>query len=316
MPISVTCQCGKFYSLKDEFAGQLVTCPSCGVNFQVGNPQPYSQPPVVPGYGLPGAPPRYQQPVQQFTGDPAFNRNKFLLNQKMLTINEKYVVCDENGNPILYIERPAHLLRNLGAVLAGVVGGALVAAFFILLASMLPESIQFIPGVLAPVGFITVLLVLIILLQQKRHVTVYRDESKQSPLLTIFQDKKFELIAATFTIRDAQGVELARLRKNYLYNLFRKQWECYAPDGRVICKAKEDSIILSLLRRLIGPLFGILRTNFIFLQGETENVIGEFNRKFTIQDCYVLDMSADYQQTLDRRLAVAMGVMLDTGERR
>jgi hypothetical protein len=31
---------------------------------------------------------------------------------------------------------------------------------------------------------------------------------------------------------------------------------------------------------------------------------------------YVLDMSADPQHLMDRRIALALGVMLDTGERR
>jgi hypothetical protein len=45
-------------------------------------------------------------------------------------------------------------------------------------------------------------------------------------------------------------------------------------------------------------------------------VIGEFNRKFTILDRYVLDLTADPGRNLDRRIALALGVMLDTGERR
>ena len=83
--------------------------------------------------------------------------------------------------------------------------------------------------------------------------------------------------------------------------------------------AKEDSIILSLLRRTIGGIEIIgafLRTNFIILEGSTENVIGEFNRKFTLLDRYVLDLSADHNRYLDRRVALALGIMLDTGERR
>jgi hypothetical protein len=45
-------------------------------------------------------------------------------------------------------------------------------------------------------------------------------------------------------------------------------------------------------------------------------VVGEFNRKFTLLDRYVLDLTRDSARALDRRVAVAMGVMLDTGERR
>jgi hypothetical protein len=69
-----------------------------------------------------------------------------------------------------------------------------------------------------------------------------------------------------------------------------------------------------MLRRLLGPLFGLLRTNFVYLRGD--QMIGEFNRKMTLLDRYVLDMSADRNRHLDRRVALAVGVMLDTGERR
>jgi len=109
---------------------------------------------------------------------------------------------------------------------------------------------------------------------------------------------------------------LATFRKNYLHNFLRRKWQAMAPDGSLICVAKEDSIILSLLRRFLGPMFGLLRTNFIICASNTEDVMGEFNRKFTIADRYVLDLTADQDRYLDRRIALALGVMLDTGERR
>ena len=48
--------------------------------------------------------------------DPAFDRDVFLLRQQMLRISEKYDVCDEQGQKIVYVERPAHFLRNFGAL--------------------------------------------------------------------------------------------------------------------------------------------------------------------------------------------------------
>ena len=77
-----------------------------------------------------------------------------------------------------------------------------------------------------------------------------------------------------------------------------------------------QSLLLSILRRFLGPLFGVLRTNFIIVQGSEENVLGQFNRNLSILDRYVLDMSRDYTRSIDRRIALAIGVMLDTGERR
>ncbi|MFN2571434.1 MAG: hypothetical protein ABR537_07465 [Gemmatimonadales bacterium] len=295
MPVLVTCECGTSYDLKDEFAGKLVKCPHCGRPARAG------------GAAVPAPAP----------GDPAFDRDTFLLRQQMLKISEKYDVGDEQGNKLIFVERPAHLLRNLGAVLAVV--AILIAGVSGLAA--LPPSTTGNPVIawLVVVGMIAVVVGAIaagMAISAKRHVTFYRDESRSERLLDILQDKKFQPITTTYTVRDAHGRPLARLGKNWLFNMIRKRWYIWAPDGRLLFLAKEDSVILSLLRRFLGPLFGLLRTNFIFLPAGTEDVIGEFKRKFTILDRYVLDMTADPQRRMDRRIALALGVMLDTGERR
>ena len=59
----------------------------------------------------------------------------------------------------------------------------------------------------------------------------------------------------------------------------------------------------------------VSRTNFVFVRPDGE-VLGEFNRKFTLLDRYVLDVTADDERALDRRIVLATGIMLDTGERR
>lgn len=249
--------------------------------------------------------------------DPAFRRDKFLLRQKHLSISEKYTVWDEAGRAILFIERPAHLLRNLGALVAGIAAGVLVGVVLAIVGSLVPyEPVQVVFYLLAVLGGIVTLVAVGVALSAKRHVTFYRDEGKREALLEVLQDSKFQVIVATYTVRDPAGTVLALLRKNHLYNLFRKRWDCLRPDGRTICVAKEDSIILSLLRRFLGPLFGLLRTNFLLFDAREDAVVGEFNRKFTLLDRYVLDMSADRTGAVDRRVAVALGVMLDTGERR
>ena len=53
--------------------------------------------------------------------NPAFARDKFLLKQKHFSFSEKYYVWDEQGEVILFIERPSHLLQNLGAAGAGII---------------------------------------------------------------------------------------------------------------------------------------------------------------------------------------------------
>lgn len=296
--IEVSCACGATYSLKDELQGKKVKCPTCG---EVS----------VAGGGAKGG------PAFSADLDRAFQRDKFLLRQKTLAIGEKYYVWDEAGETLLFIERPAHVMQNLlaifGTIATLLVGGGLLGA----LTSVLPKEVQPFFAIFAALATIAATIVVAIALSPKRHVTFYRDESKSKSLLKVLQDKKAQLIVATYTVLDEAGTPLARLQKNYLYNLFRKRWYVVAPDSdRVLAMAMEDSLILSMLRRLLGPLFGLLRTNFIITKGETEKVIGEFNRKFTLLDRYVLDMSADREKHLDRRIACALGLMLDTGERR
>ena len=292
MSIAVACRCGSTYNLKDEYAGTVMTCPKCGSSINVG---------IVARLPL---------------GDPIFGRDKFLLRQKM-ALSEKYYVWDEYGQTILFIERPAHLARNLLAVLAGTAAGFLLFFFFATLSNVV--SSRDLSAILALIGVVSgfvAFLVVTVALSQKRHVTFFRDDTKQERLLEIRQDAKFQPITATYTVLGPNGELLANLHKNYLYNIFRKRWYCYGPDGRVICMAMEDSLLLSILRRFLGPLFGVLRTNFIIVQGSEENILGQFNRNFSIMDRYVLDMSRDYTRSIDRRIALAIGVMLDTGERR
>ncbi len=244
--------------------------------------------------------------------DLVFMRKKFLLRQKHLAISEKYYVWDEGGKVILFIQRPAHLVRGCLAALGGIAAGAVVGAGLFGLSSLLPEEARSIGIMVAVFAGLAALLLTIIQLMPKRHVYFYRDDTKREMLLQVDQDQKFAVLVATYTVKDPAGKVLARLRKNYLYNLIRKKWQCYAPDGTLLATIKEDSLILALVRRFVAAF----KTNFVILKGDTDQQIGQFNRKWTILDRYVLDMTADTGDHLDLRVALAIGVMLDTGERR
>lgn len=296
--IQVDCVCGASYSLKDELAGKKVKCPTCGEVAVAGGGAGKGQ---------------YAADL-----DPVFARDKFLLRQKHLALGEKYYVWDEQGEVLLFVERPAHLLQSLVALLGAFAALAVVGGGLGALASVMPAgNAQGVVGVVAGFAGIAACLVVAVALSPKRHVNFYRDDTKSRPMMTVLQDKKAALITATYTVLDVNSKPIARLQKNYLYNIFRKRWYIVeAESDRVIALALEDSLILSMLRRLIGPMLGLLRTNFIITEGESDRVIGEFNRKFTLLDRYVLDMTSDRGQHLDRRVAVALGLMLDTGEKR
>ena len=304
MPIHVVCDaCDTEYDLKNEMGGKTVRCPHCKNTIDV---------PVGPDVEEFSTESAYGQ------GHPVFHRDKFLLRQKHLAVSEKYYVWDEEGNEILFIQRPAHFLRVVTAIFGTLIVMAVCLTVTVGgLMAFLPEGpAQGVGGVVGVLVTIISALATFVALVPKRHMKFYTDDSKSESVLETRQDQKVAIFNATYTVNDASGVTLGRLRKNYLYNIIRKRWYGYDTDGRLCVIAKEDSLILALLRKFMGTCFGILRRNYIFLKPDGESVIGEFNRKFTLLDRYVLDMSHDPEHSLDRRLALALGVLLDTGEKR
>ena len=171
MAVRVACQCGTSYELKDEFAGRLVKCPQCGRENRV--------PGVVPAGSV------------KAQADPVFDRDVFLLRQQLLRISEKYDVADELGKKIVFVERPAHLLRNIGAILAGLAAGAVVGVVLGILSDMAKgTAYEGLLAALAVIGFFVVLFAVGIALSAKRHVSFYRDETKRDKLLEVLQDRK------------------------------------------------------------------------------------------------------------------------------
>jgi uncharacterized protein YxjI len=291
------------------------SCKKCGAALGTPIPAPVKMARAPAEERSPYQPPDAPSPSasskrpQDVSLDAVFERDRFLMRQRVFTINEKYEIWDEEGSPILFVERPAHHLRNLGAALVGLIAGGVVAAPFLWLSGSLATGFFIFLGVV--LGIVAVILVGS-LLSKKRHVHFYRDDSKQEPLLAVRQDQKLVFLTHTYTVEEPSGRPLARFSKNVLTDIFRKKWRVSAPDGRLLWEAKEDSVLLALVRRFLTRLVPLC---FIFcLPGG--QVVAEFNRKFTILDRYVLDLSKDVARALDRRVALAMGVMLDTGERR
>lgn len=298
--IVLACPCGEVYELKPEYAGRLLECPACGRHLRAGN--------------APGAPRRFFPDV-----DPAFDRDVFLLRERFLSISSKYEVWTEDGRPILYVERPTYLIRSFLAYVLAFLASLVSMAWTMWLVSAAGQGLAVLTSLLGWALVITTFIVVSMSARPLRHVTVYRDDTRGVVLLRILQDQRVAVLMRSYTVVTPAGEVLARLRKHYVHNVLRKRWYVETPAGQRAAMAVEDSMVLSLLRRVLGSFFGILRTNFVLvhLAGIDEGVIfGEFNRKFTILDRYVLDLGGDPERRLDRRVALALGVMLDTGERR
>jgi hypothetical protein len=81
---------------------------------------------------------------------------------------------------------------------------------------------------------------------------------------------------------------------------------------------------MSVVRRVVDwipfvSLVGlVIKTDFDILArtGVGEVKIGSFDRKIGLADKYVMNLREDASRLLDRRIAVALGVLLDTAEAR
>jgi hypothetical protein len=106
---------------------------------------------------------------------------------------------------------------------------------------------------------------------------------------------------------------LAKFKKNIFTDILRKKWELEFAWKKIIIK--EDSIILSILRRIM-PYWNFIRTNFVFIDLETWENLGIFKRKFELFDNYLLDLSKDISYKIPRQIALWMAILLDTWEKR
>lgn len=245
---------------------------------------------------------------------------RFFLRRPDSALPSKYFVYGEGERKLLFVEHARHHAQNLrcwlGAAAGFVVSGLLALGAFTMLFSLLDLAHAaggVVPymAVLAGAGgaFATG-----VALSPRRHVSFYGDESKRELVLQLEQDRKFELFTASYTVKDPSGTVLAHLATNHVLGALRKYWTCRSREEELVCTVREESLARSLRQRLQSPL-GV-RSDFVFLHGASEGEIGRLDRQLTLFDSYVLDLGQDVLGILDRRVAVAIGILLDTGAKR
>lgn len=140
-------------------------------------------------------------------------------------------------------------------------------------------------------------------------VEVFESDTAPYPVMTIKREKWLELLPS-FTFRDQNGHVLGSLKKKF--SMMRSVWEIRDASGLAAGRAEQDSesMMWSMMNRNAGREY----SNFeIYFAGAR---VGVFNRKFSLFDKYVMDLTADPGKALDRRIALGIAIVLDIGERR
>jgi hypothetical protein len=153
----------------------------------------------------------------------------------------------------------------------------------------------------------------------KEEIRFFADEAETQELFQIKARTWIDTGGSKYDVVDAHEGNIGLLEHVFGKSLFRSTWRISTPEGEEIAIAHERSQPLAILRRVIdfvpdvGGLIPI-PYNFDILAGG--QVIGKMDRKFQLRDRYVLDLSGDTDKTLDRRLAIALAIGLDTLQNR
>jgi hypothetical protein len=137
----------------------------------------------------------------------------------------------------------------------------------------------------------------------REDIRVYSDESKQWEILTIKARQIIDFSAAYDVVDAQQQVKVGVLRRRGFRSILRDDWEILDPYDQPIGRVREAGA--ALLRRI----FNFIPQRFEIFLGTTP--VGRVKQHFNpFVFKATMDLSGDPQRTLDRRLALAAGVLL------
>ena len=155
-------------------------------------------------------------------------------------------------------------------------------------------------------------------LKIKEDIRFYADEGETRELFSIKARSWLDTGGSRYDVTAADGTPIGLLWHKFRESLLRSTWHVGGADEQEVAIARERSAPLAIVRRVIdfvpyGEYVPIPYNFEILVHGQP---IGGMDRKFKLRDQYVLDLSGDPDKRLDRRLAIALAVGLDTLQNR
>jgi len=153
----------------------------------------------------------------------------------------------------------------------------------------------------------------------KENIRFFADEAVTQELFAIQARSWLDTGGSRYDVNDVRDGKVGVLEHVFGKSLLRSTWRVANAQEEEVAIARERSQAMAIARRVIdfvpdvGGLIPI-PYNFDILAGE--QVIGRMDRKFQLRDRYVLDLSSDPDKVLDRRLAIALAIGLDTLQNR
>jgi uncharacterized protein YxjI len=152
----------------------------------------------------------------------------------------------------------------------------------------------------------------------KEDIRFFADEQESQELFRIKARSMFDMGGARYDVTDAAGGPIGVLEHQFRKSLLRSTWKVTDADGGEALIAQERSLPMAIARRVTDliPYAELLPIPYNFDLMMDGQVVGHMNRKFQLRDRYVLDVSGDHERKVDRRLAIALAIGLDTLQNR
>ncbi|TGL86502.1 hypothetical protein EHQ68_14395 [Leptospira congkakensis] len=146
----------------------------------------------------------------------------------------------------------------------------------------------------------------------KEDITVYADETKTKELLKIKARSVIDF-SATYDVVDVSSNEaIGSLRRKGFKSILKDSWEILDTKDQVVGSIDEDSMFKAILRRFLTNL--IPQSFFITLNKNQVGVLKQTFNPFVPQ--FNIDFSADNTNALDRRMGIAIVILLQIIEGR
>ena len=145
----------------------------------------------------------------------------------------------------------------------------------------------------------------------KEELTFYADESQNEELFRIKARRALD-IGGRYDVFAPAGETVGVLQHRFGESMFRSAWALLEPQTEnEVALARESNLAIALVRRFIDiPL----PYHFAITAGDRP--VGEVRRRMSLRDRYELDLRADVERRIDRRVGIALAVALDALEQR
>ena len=151
----------------------------------------------------------------------------------------------------------------------------------------------------------------------KEDIRFFADDSKSEEVLKILARQRFDP-RARYDVTTPDGTKVGEIQKVFGSSLLRSTYALYDAAGTEVARVRERKLWVALFRRFVGlvPYLGDFADwlpipyDFEFLRGD-ERIGMHSRRRWKWRDVYDIDLTADTERVLDRRLVLAAAVGMD-----